>query len=1031
MSDTLTRIEAAVRASPCVTIDGRARSVLFFSTSDGTARAQVFTVVGDDPASAWAAGCARLEGVPRWLRVDWVLAADRTDWGALRERLGRTKRNYFRLGIALDADFEHAFLETELNANAMLYGGPRTPNAVVNESNFARYARLRHGIEQVGFDDDRPIWTFATGGVFAGEDGIVHPLEGPGRNTGRRRIEALDVDALTDVVRAGSDYLAGQVQADGRFTYGWHPCFDREIPAYNSLRHASSLYAMLEAWEVTRAPMLMDAIERALEYLTDTLIRPAALTNGREAAFLVDEGAEIKLGGNAVCLLALTKYTELTGDDRFRPLLDRLGDGVLSMQDADTGRFVHVLRYPSLEMKQEYRIIYYDGEAAFGLMRLYALTGDARWLAAVERAFAYFVDAGHWKAHDHWLGYAADALTGHRPDDRWFRFGLDNVRDHLDFVIDRITTFPTLLELMTAAARMVARLRSDPARAHLLDSIDLPKFYRAMHVRARYLMNGHFWPELAMFYRKPGRIAGSFFIRHHAFRVRIDDVEHYLSGLIAYRRYLLEGSEEPAGHVATGWTASEVLRATGGEWVAPPPDGWTTTGLATTLQVLRHGDMAVARVRDEQRGIPLAVLPRGAAAILTTAPELIDTGAPVLRVDDTGEAILALGRHARARMSGRIVGVTGSAGKTTLVAMLAHALGQWGPVGQTRANANLPHGIAWNLASMPWDTPHVVLELAIGRMAQNSSLTRPDVAVFTNILPAHLEFHGDLATIARRKSAIFDGMAPGGVAVLNRDMAEWPRVEGAALAHGLRIVTYGRSPDADFRLIGDGDRLRTETPVGRIDHALSAPGEHMMLNALAALATLFALGLDARDGLARLGEFRPLQGRGAETPLSIGGRRITLIDDAYNANPGSMAAAIRQLGGRRAPRRVAVLGEMLELGADAARYHTELAPLIDVCGIERVHVLGDLHAGLHDALPMHRRGVRAGTLAELEAYLVDDLADGDLVLVKGSHGSNLHQLVTTVIRSHTEPSPDKSITKPAPLHRGKAEGSHGWANNMR
>jgi UDP-N-acetylmuramoyl-tripeptide--D-alanyl-D-alanine ligase len=1003
--ERLAHLRVATQAAPVVTCEAGPRVILFLSFSDGRTRARVVTGTGPDADTAWNVATARLPGEAdalRWLRADWVNAVDRTDWRELRERLGRTKRNYFRLGVSLDGDLAHAFLETELNANACFYGGRTEPCATLNERNFATYAQRRHGIRAIDFADAVPVWTFSTGGAFIGEDGVLHPLEPTGRDGGRRRVAQLDPEMLAGLIADGSAYLARQVREDGRFDYGWHPCFDRPIAAYNALRHASSTYAMLEAWEVTRDPALLAAIERALDALTGRLIQQVKLPDDTSAAFLVDEGDEIKLGGNAVCILALAKYEELTGSTVYRPLLELLGEGILHMQDADSGRFVHVLNQPALDVKQPFRIIYYDGEAAFALMRLHDLTGDGRWVAAVERAFVYFLAAGHARAHDHWLAYAADALTRQRPDDAWFRFGVDNVRDYLDFVANRITTFPTLLELMTASERLVSRLRANPARHSLLDGLDLPAFYRALHLRAHYLLNGHFWPELAMFFANPARIAGSFFIRHHGFRVRIDDVEHYLSGLIAYRRYLLErprGHETELPRSATGWTAAGVAGATGGRWVTPPPDGWTASGLCIFAPSFRPGDMVVARSGESVAGLAppaLAALPAAPAALLTSAPEALpQSGVPILEVADTGEAILALGRHARAQYTGKLIGVTGSAGKTTMVAMLAHALAPYGAVAQTRFNANLPHGTAWNLASADWATPHTVLELAIGRMRQNAELARPDVAVFTNILPAHLEYHRDLATIALRKSAVFEGMRPGGIAVLNRDMHEWSAVRDRALAQGLEILSYGHGADAAFRLLhydATSGEVHAQTPTGETRYRLGARGAHMALNSLAVAATLAALGQEAAPGLETLAQFDSLDGRGAEWPLVVGHRRVTIIDDSYNANPGSMEAALRRLGEAQGRGRVAVLGEMLELGPEAAAYHTALAPLIEACGIRQVHTVGDLYEEFRARIGRHRHGLHVAQAEMLEPGLLAMLQDGDVVLLKGSHGSLIHRI---------------------------------------
>lgn len=481
---------------------------------------------------------ASQRGPCRWLRIDWPMVVEPVTWGGLKAIMANTKRNYFRFGISLDENFDCAFTEQELNANAMLYGGGQTATAELNEANFLAYCRKRFPERRdPDFVDAAPAYLFTSAGIF--HDGEkAHRLYPTGRNAGRRIVDRLSVPLLTELIAEGSEYLARQVGLDGRFVYGIHPCFDREIESYNALRHASAAYAMIEAYEVTGSPALRRSIDRAIDCLTLDLVADAALPDGTLAAFLVEENREIKLGGNALAILALAKFAEVTGSHIHHQLMARLAAGICFMQDGESGAFRHVLEFPSLETRQTFRTIYYDGEAVFALMRLYDLTGEPAWLAAAERAFRHFIRSNHARHHDHWLAYCANELTRHRPHEDYFRFAIDNVAGHLDFVANRITTFPTLLELMMATRQVLTRLEGLPGGlAHLLAGIDLEQFDEAMDKRAHHLLNGHFWPEYAMFMKNPHRITGSFFIRHHGFRVRIDDVEHYLSGLVAYRRH--------------------------------------------------------------------------------------------------------------------------------------------------------------------------------------------------------------------------------------------------------------------------------------------------------------------------------------------------------------------------------------------------------------------------------------------------------------------------------------------------------------
>jgi UDP-N-acetylmuramyl pentapeptide synthase len=283
-------------------------------------------------------------------------------------------------------------------------------------------------------------------------------------------------------------------------------------------------------------------------------------------------------------------------------------------------------------------------------------------------------------------------------------------------------------------------------------------------------------------------------------------------------------------------------------------------------------------------------------------------------------------------------------------------------------------------------------------MKQNARLVRPHVAVFTNILPAHLEFHPDLATIAARKSAIFEAMDPGAVVVLNREMAEWERVNLAARVRGLSVINYGKSPGCDLQLLRFDNQSRTVSArfAGRdFTYRLGAPGEHMAANSLAALSAVAALGHDPMAAAERLQDFAPLAGRGRELALEIGDRRVRLLDESYNANPGSMEAALKLLGTTSgSSRRIAVMGEMLELGERSIDYHTAVAEAAARLPIDRVYLLGEAYSEAWDRLPEEQRALHASTRDQLREAILHDALDGDVWLIKGSHGSGLHKLVT-------------------------------------
>lgn len=534
---------------------GGDQELLFLSLSDGSGRALTISGRGPDLVAAWQDAWAQWRGhegseavVPRWVRVDRVLHVQAANWGQVRRLLAGTKTNYFALGIAWDAALTQACLPEELWAHACLFSGD-IDACVPNDENLRALTRRKFGRETAWPQDDAtPLWLFQTKGAFVEGDGPVLALDNEGVMDRVRRMDQPDAALVAEAVRHSADFLTRQVTPSGRWIYGWYPCFDRPVPSYNALRHASAAYSLLEAWDLTRQAAHLEAATRAIDHLCQVLIQPVAVPAGEAGlAYLVDEGAEIKLGGNGVAILAIAKRIALTGEPRHLALIRPLAEGLLRMQDAATGAFVHVLQFPSLAVKEAHRTVYYDGEAAFGLLKAYGLTGDRRYLEAVGRAVEYFIQAEHWRSHDHWLAYALNELTRHAPQERYFQLGLKNVSRHLGFIRQRITAYPTLLELMMAARDMLDRMDTLGLEPLALDpGFDRRAFEQALHHRARHLYSGYFFPELAMFFRCPARIVNTFFIRHFSFRVRIDDVQHCISGLVAYHQRYLSGSRMPS-----------------------------------------------------------------------------------------------------------------------------------------------------------------------------------------------------------------------------------------------------------------------------------------------------------------------------------------------------------------------------------------------------------------------------------------------------------------------------------------------------
>lgn len=515
--------------------------IIFLSVSDGSERARVFTGAGNTAESGWmnAIGPCRKYIKDKqwnnlWIKADIVKEIQKYSLDSFIDYVTNTRVNYLREGISLDSSFTLAFLEQEVNANMFFKRDQNTNKAEFHFNNINHYLKNYRAIKfPINQNHLHEILTFTTYSYFYDTECVelhTDPL-----NHGRRKVEAVDKALVYQMIDDSSVFLANQVEPDGKFVYGYFPCFDKKIEWYNMLRHASTTYSMIEAYDLTKNEALADRIKRAIDYLVREGIRFVEAEGAEPVAYVIDwdNHQEIKLGANAAAILALAKFTTVFETSEYRDTMTALANGISTMQDQEQGSFIHVLNYPSLSVKDKFRIVYYDGEAAFALMRLYAIDQNEKWLAIVEKAFAYFIKENYWKHHDHWLSYCTNELTLYKPLKAYFEFGLQNVADKLDFIIHRDTTYPTFLELLMATYKMINQIQA-AGMNKLMEKFDIGKLRHAIESRLNHQLNGYFFPEVAMYFKSPRTILGSFYIRHHSFRCRIDDVEHNISGYYNY-----------------------------------------------------------------------------------------------------------------------------------------------------------------------------------------------------------------------------------------------------------------------------------------------------------------------------------------------------------------------------------------------------------------------------------------------------------------------------------------------------------------
>lgn len=455
----------------------------------------------------------------------------------------------------------------------------------------------------------------------------------------------------------------------------------------------------------------------------------------------------------------------------------------------------------------------------------------------------------------------------------------------------------------------------------------------------------------------------------------------------------------------TLWTSQDAAAATGGR----ASRAFAVTGVSIDTRTIRQGDLFVAlqAARDGHDFVAQALEKGAAAALVSRIPEGVARDAPLLVVDDVLAGLEALGRAGRARLRGKVIAITGSVGKTSTKEMARIALTGQGNIHAAEASYNNHWGVPLTLARMPAETDFAIVEIGMNHPGEIEPLARqarPHVAMITTVAAAHLEAFGAIEGIAHEKGAIFRGLTQPGTAILPEDLPVTGILRDCADQAGAIVVGFGAQGMARpvTVLTQEGaTRVRARILGETVDFTLATAGTHFVMNAVGVLAALAAAGADLAQAGKHLADWAPPAGRGAVEDLD----GIRLIDDAFNSNPTSLAAGLATLARLTGGRRVAILGDMLELGSDEIALHRDMANEAAMQSVDLVHTAGPRMRALHDALPASRRGLHAETAAELAERPGDLVAFGDIVLVKGSKGSKVSTVVDALRRARQGISP--------------------------
>ena len=531
---------------------------VFISVCNKKERARVFHGSGKTIRIAWGNAERRLDEFlkgmlkkkkpfsPVWVKADVVTHFEEIDTTDLNKKIIENKwHNFTRLGISFDKGFRHALLEAEIHGNKMLkyvhsqediltgkIDYTRMPIELGNVNKYLKTTRLMPPLAEV----PEKITVFTAQGYFCGEDSIIRELYSDSVDYGRRKIDIVDDNVIREILTGASEYLVRLIDDNGRFIYGYYPIFGAMMRNYNIIRHTSTIWSIINLYRMSGDKNLIPKLEKAISYMDGCTDHIDA-----ETAYLVEmDDNEIKLGANGVAIIMYTEYMDVFKTDKYVGIVRKLANGILRMQDPQTGKYYHVLNYPDYSGKEEFRIIYYDGEATFALTRAFTYTNETKYLDAAKAAVENFIRSDYTIHRDHWVAYSLLEVTKHISDVRYYDFALKNVDENLQGIHQRETSFHTYLELLMAGWQTYKNALNEGIESCYIKNYDPTGFAQTIYHRVRHMLNGFFYPEYAMYMKFPDTIVGSFHVRHHNYRVRIDDMQHFIGGYYYYCLYYNE-----------------------------------------------------------------------------------------------------------------------------------------------------------------------------------------------------------------------------------------------------------------------------------------------------------------------------------------------------------------------------------------------------------------------------------------------------------------------------------------------------------